>query len=56
MNPEKIINPPSGFAVFIVFLALLMVAGLCFWAGEEPIGAILAIVGFVFLLPGLVMS
>jgi len=55
MNPEKTINPPSGFAVFFMFLALLAVAAFCFWAGEEPIGAILAIVGFVFLLPGLVV-
>ncbi|WP_432327493.1 hypothetical protein ACRQ5D_29495 [Mucilaginibacter sp. P25] len=50
MNPEKTINPPSGFAVLIVFLALLVIAALCFWAGEEPIGAMLAIIGFVFLL------
>jgi regulator of protease activity HflC (stomatin/prohibitin superfamily) len=55
MNPEKTINPPSGFAVLIAFLALLVIAALCFWAGEEPIGAILAILGFVFLLPGLIV-
>jgi regulator of protease activity HflC (stomatin/prohibitin superfamily) len=55
MNPEKTINPPSGFAAFIVFLALLGVAAFCFWAGEPPIGVILIILDFVFLLPGLVV-
>jgi regulator of protease activity HflC (stomatin/prohibitin superfamily) len=55
MESEKIINPPSGFTVFVLFLILVAVAGLCFWAGQEPAGGILLIIGFVFLLPGLVI-
>jgi regulator of protease activity HflC (stomatin/prohibitin superfamily) len=55
MESEKIINPPSGFTVFALFLILVAAAGLCFWAGLEPVGGIILIIGFVFLLPGLVI-
>jgi regulator of protease activity HflC (stomatin/prohibitin superfamily) len=55
MNSEKTINPPSGFAAFILLLAMLAAAAVCFFIGEEPIGAIIGIIGFAFILPGLVI-
>ncbi|AYL96233.1 SPFH domain-containing protein [Mucilaginibacter celer] len=55
MNPEKIINPPSGFATFIVSMVLLIVSVLLFIEGQLAIGIILLIVTFIFLLPGLII-
>lgn len=55
MNSEKTINPPSGFAAFALLLVVLAVAAVCLFIGEEPIGAILGVLGFVFILPGLVI-
>lgn len=55
MDSEKIINPPSGFTAFALLLVILAVAAVCLFIGEEPIGAILGILSFVFILPGLVI-
>jgi regulator of protease activity HflC (stomatin/prohibitin superfamily) len=55
MDAEKTINPPSGFAAFILFLLLLAAAGACFFIGEEPIGAAIGMLSIAFILPGLVI-
>ena len=55
MESEKTINPPSGFAAFILFLFLLIAAGICLAVGQEPIGSVIAVISFVFVLPGLVI-
>ena len=55
MDAEKTINPPSGFAAFALFLILLAVAAVCFFIGEEPIGAAIGMLSIVFILPGLVI-
>ncbi|SDD46436.1 Regulator of protease activity HflC, stomatin/prohibitin superfamily [Mucilaginibacter pineti] len=55
MDSEKTINPPSGFAAFILFLLLLAAAGACFFIGEEPIGAAIGMLSIAFILPGLVI-
>ncbi len=56
MESEKIINPPSGFTVFILFLVLIIGgAGIFFWAGQESLGSVILTISFVFLLPGLVI-
>lgn len=55
MNTEKIINPPSGYAVFVLAL-ILFAAGIGALATEMvAIGIILLIVNFVLVLPGLVI-
>jgi regulator of protease activity HflC (stomatin/prohibitin superfamily) len=55
MNSEKIINPPSGYAAFALFLCLLAatILGLAF--EQIAIGVVLGIVNFVLVLPGLVI-
>jgi regulator of protease activity HflC (stomatin/prohibitin superfamily) len=55
MNTEKIINPPSGYAAFALFLILLALtaAGLVFQ--QKTIAAIIGVINFVFVLPGLVI-
>ncbi|QEC75253.1 SPFH domain-containing protein [Mucilaginibacter ginsenosidivorax] len=55
MDSEKTINPPSGFAAFALLLVVLAVAAVCLFIGEEPVGAILGVLGFIFILPGLVI-
>jgi regulator of protease activity HflC (stomatin/prohibitin superfamily) len=55
MNTEKIINPPSGYAAFALFLALLAAMALSFVAEAITIGVVIAIVNFIFVLPGLVI-
>ncbi|HEY2582840.1 MAG TPA: SPFH domain-containing protein [Mucilaginibacter sp.] len=55
MNTEKIINPPSGYAAFILFLALLGAAILSLVAEAVAVGVIISIVNFVLVLPGLVI-
>ena len=55
MNTEKIINPPSGYAAFALFLILLAV-GIGTLAVEMfAIGVIALVVNFVLVLPGLVI-
>src|SRR4051794_18580104 len=55
MNSEKIINPPSGYAAFILFLALFAATILSFVAEVFAIGVIISIVNFILVLPGLVI-
>jgi len=55
MDTEKIINPPSGYAAFILFLVMLAAMGLSFAAEAVVIGIIIAVVNFVLILPGLVI-
>jgi len=55
MNPEKTINPPSGFSVFILAIILLIAAVFCLSSGLEVIGFILIPVSVIFLLPGIIV-
>jgi regulator of protease activity HflC (stomatin/prohibitin superfamily) len=55
MNTEKTINPPSGYAAFGLFLVLLVVVIGTLAIGEIPIAAVVAVVNFIFVLPGLVI-
>ena len=55
MNTEKIINPPSGYGAFALFLILFAGMVLSFYAEAVAIGVILAVVNFVLVLPGLVI-
>jgi regulator of protease activity HflC (stomatin/prohibitin superfamily) len=55
MNTEKIINPPSGYGAFALFLFLFAGMVLSFYAEAVAIGVILAVVNFVLVLPGLVI-
>jgi len=55
MNTEKIINPPSGFSVFILAIALLIAAVFCLSTGLEAIGFLLIPVSLIFLLPGIIV-
>ena len=55
MNTEKTINPPSGYAAFALFLLLLAVSVTCLALEMIPIGAVILVVNFVFVLPGLVI-
>jgi regulator of protease activity HflC (stomatin/prohibitin superfamily) len=55
MSTEKIINPPSGYTAFILFLALLAAMALSFAEEAVIIGVIISIVNFVLILPGLVI-
>lgn len=53
MNSEKIINPPSGYTAFVLFLVLLAAMIFAFAVESIIIGAALGIVNFVLVLPGL---
>jgi regulator of protease activity HflC (stomatin/prohibitin superfamily) len=55
MNTEKIISPPSGYLAFSLFLILLALTALGLAFEEIPASAILGIINFVFVLPGLVI-
>jgi regulator of protease activity HflC (stomatin/prohibitin superfamily) len=55
MNTEKIINPPSGYTAFILFLALLAAMALSFAEEAVIIGVVISVVNFVLVLPGLVI-
>jgi regulator of protease activity HflC (stomatin/prohibitin superfamily) len=55
MNTEKIINPPSGYTAFIVFLALFAAMVVSFVTEAVIIGTIISVVNFVLILPGLVI-
>jgi regulator of protease activity HflC (stomatin/prohibitin superfamily) len=55
MNTEKIINPPSGYAAFVLFLVLLAALAFTFAAEAIVIGVIIMVVNFVLVLPGLVI-
>ncbi|MBD1394726.1 SPFH domain-containing protein [Mucilaginibacter glaciei] len=53
MNTEKVITAPSGYLAFVLVLVLIAGAALCFWAEQPAIGAIICVINFVFILPGL---
>ncbi|WP_426667058.1 SPFH domain-containing protein [Mucilaginibacter sp. McL0603] len=55
MNTEKIISPPSGYLAFSLFLILLALTVLGLAFKEIAAAAILGIINFVFVLPGLVI-
>ena len=55
MNDEKIINPPSGFFAFFLFLAILAGAILSMVEMEIVIGIVLFVINFILVLPGLVV-
>ena len=53
MNTEKVITAPSGYLAFVLILVLIAGAALCFWAEQPVAGAIICVINFVFILPGL---
>src|ERR1700761_2337777 len=53
MNTEKIINPPSGYAVFALFLGLLAASIAAFVFEQIPAGVVIAVINFILVLPGL---
>src|SRR6201995_5548596 len=55
MNTEKIIHPPSGYAVFALFLLLFVVMIGTFIAEQFIIGGLVGIINFILVLPGLVI-
>ena len=55
MNSEKIMSPPSGYAAFALFLALLAVTITAFALQEIEIAVIAGVIDFIFVLPGLVI-
>jgi regulator of protease activity HflC (stomatin/prohibitin superfamily) len=55
MNTEKVINPPSGYTAFVLFLVLLGAIALSLAAEAIIPAVILCIINFVLVLPGLVI-
>ncbi|MCD8739719.1 SPFH domain-containing protein [Mucilaginibacter roseus] len=55
MENEKIINPPSGYATFALFLILIAASGILIWQGMPIIAVIIFILNFSLVLPGLVI-
>jgi regulator of protease activity HflC (stomatin/prohibitin superfamily) len=55
MNTEKIINPPSGYAAFALFLILLATSIGAMAVEMFAIGVTTALVNFILVLPGLVI-
>lgn len=55
MNTEKIINPPSGYTAFVLFLGLLGAMIASFASEALIIGAVISAVNFVLVLPGLII-
>lgn len=53
MNTERVITAPSGYLAFVLVLVLIGGAAFCFWAEQPAIGAIICVINFVFILPGL---
>ncbi len=55
MNTEKIINPPSGYAAFALFLILLVLTAAGFVFEQIAIAVTMVVVNFILVLPGLVI-
>jgi regulator of protease activity HflC (stomatin/prohibitin superfamily) len=55
MNSEKVITPPSGYTAFAVALILLVVSIACFVMELIIPGALLLVLDFIFLIPGLII-
>jgi len=53
MDSEKIINPPSGYAAFVIFLVSAVVAIILFSTDSLVLALILTVINLVFILPGL---
>jgi len=53
MDSEKIINPPSGYAAFILFLALVAAMIFSIVAEVAALAAVFGIIAFILILPGL---
>ncbi|MDR6941340.1 SPFH domain-containing protein [Mucilaginibacter pocheonensis] len=55
MESEKIINPPSGFTAFALFLVSLVIAAICFGYHQALPASIILVIDVIFVLPGLVI-
>ena len=55
MESEKIINPPSGFTAFALFLVSLVIAASCFGYHQALPASIILVIDVIFVLPGLVI-
>jgi regulator of protease activity HflC (stomatin/prohibitin superfamily) len=55
MNTEKIINAPSGYLTFVLFLVLLGVTGFCIFDQNFAAAVVIGIIDFVLVLPGLII-
>jgi regulator of protease activity HflC (stomatin/prohibitin superfamily) len=53
MQTEKVTTAPSGYLAFVLVLVLIAAAAYSFYLQEPIIGALICIVNFVFILPGL---
>jgi len=53
MDSEKTINPPSGYAAFVIFLVSAVVAIILFSTDSLILALILTVINLVFILPGL---
>jgi len=53
MDSEKIINPPSGYMAFALFLLLGVVAILCFATDALIVALFLTVIDLVIILPGM---
>jgi regulator of protease activity HflC (stomatin/prohibitin superfamily) len=53
MQTEKVTTAPSGYLAFVLVLVLIAAAAYSFYLQEPIIGAIICVVNFVFILPGL---
>jgi regulator of protease activity HflC (stomatin/prohibitin superfamily) len=56
MYQEKIINPPSGYLTFALFLAILGFSTYCFFSDNIVVGVCLLIFNFILVLPGLIIN
>ncbi|MDB5116017.1 MAG: domain / Band 7 family protein [Mucilaginibacter sp.] len=55
MNTEKIINAPSGYLTFVLFLVLLGGTGFCIFDQNFVAAVVIGIIDFVLVLPGLII-
>ncbi len=55
METEKTINPPSGYATFILSLVLIGAGGLLIWQQYVAVGIVILLIDFCLVLPGLVI-
>jgi len=53
MQTEKVTTAPSGYLAFVLVLVLIAAAAYTFYIEEPIIGAVICVINFVFILPGL---
>lgn len=53
MNNEKITTAPSGYLAFVLVLVLIAGAALAFYFEQPAVGAVICVINFIFILPGL---